>query len=119
MPGYPGTPRFGDYDQKHKMMTNAEGDSVIALQDDGDFDEIHFIYNNGQKARDVGSTPGREYDKKERQYDAPANHDGWFGGDAHLVNLDERKVLENYIYNVKIKSADEEQNISQGDEASA
>jgi hypothetical protein len=117
-PGTPGTPRFGEYADKHKKKTDASGDSSVALQADGDFEEIHFIYKPSQRSREVGSPPGKYFDTAERQYDAPSNHDGWFGGDAHLVNLDERKVLENSIYSTKIECSDDVQDIDGTDERS-
>lgn len=112
MSGSPGTPRFGDYSNKHKKKTTSQGDSSIALQDDGDFDEIHYSYNPDQQASAVGAPRKKYFQTVERQYDAPSNHDGWFGGDAHLINVDERKVLDNYLYSQKITCADDEQTIS-------
>jgi|SRR5882724_11350043 len=118
MSGGPGTPRFGEYSDKHKKQTSSSGDSAIALQGDGPFNEIHYAYKPAQEASPVGAAPKKYFDTVDRQYDAPSNHDGWFGGDAHLVNLDERKVLDNTIYASKIKCADDEQSISGSDERS-
>jgi hypothetical protein len=69
---------------------------------DGPVTELHFAYNPAQKSRDMGSTrggdPGKEYVHTSRQPDYMSNHDGYAGGDMHLMNLDERKVLNNTIY---------------------
>lgn len=119
MPGYPGTPRFGEYSDKHKKKTDSQGDSQIQLQDgNGKFDEVHFAYKPSQQSREVGQPPKKYFETTDRQYDAICNHDGWFGGDAHLSNLDERKVLENYIYSTKIECADDMQDIDGTDERS-
>jgi len=91
----------------HITPTGTDGASKLDLQLDGPFLETHFLYNPAQMARPVGGDPGDYYDREKQQYEAPSNHDGFTGGDAHVMNLDERKVLDNYIYNVKIECADE------------
>lgn len=108
MAGRPGTARFGRYLQDHESKPNASGENKVDSQNDGDrFVEQHFLYNPSQKSRDVGSPPAKYYDQGSQEYCAPANHDGFDGGDGHISNLDERKVLDLTIYSTAIECADE------------
>src|SRR5260221_13728858 len=119
MPGYPGTPRFGIPIDVHSGKPDAAGRNRLAIQnEEGSFVEQHQLLNPAQKSREVGSPPGKSYDEEPNQYEAPCNHDDYEGGDVHISNLDELKVLKNTIYAVKVKCADDCQNISGSDERS-
>lgn len=104
MAGKAGTVRFGINPDEHPVKTDANGVSKVNLPFDGDYTEVHFVYNPSQRSRDMSSTrgadPGRDYVKDRRDTDYMSNHDGYAGGDIHLMNLDERKVLQNTIYSV-------------------
>lgn len=128
MAGNPGTPRFGEYQDAHVTKTDTQGESDVELQSGNgstpdQFSEIHFLYNPALRSREMGSTlgapPGDYYDRVPRGYDAVSNHDGFFAGDSHLVNLDERKVLNNYIESTRIVCADDFQRNFDSDERTA
>lgn len=128
MAGYPGTPRFGTYQDQHVKKTDSNGESQVQLQTSNgttpdEFSEVHFLYNPNLRGREMGTTlgqaPGEYYERVPRGYDAPANHDGFFGGDAHLMNVDERKVLNNYIESTRIVCADDFQRNWNSDERTA
>lgn len=123
MAGRPGTPRVGEYRSSHESKPDASGESVLDLQNFEKFREQHFLYDPSQAARPSGTTlggkPGDMAGYQKRMYEAPSNHDGFEGGDSHLVVLDERKVLENHIYSVRCEYADDEQRIWSSDERSA
>lgn len=109
MAGKPGTPRFGSYGNDHESKPNANGQNKVDSQADGSyFTEQHYLYNPAQQSRNVGQAPAKYYDEQKQQYDAPCNHDGFEGGDIHLVNMDERKVLDLTIFSQKIECADDE-----------
>jgi hypothetical protein len=105
MAGKAGTARFGMNPDEHPDKTSVNGVSRMNLPFDGDYTEIHFAYNPAQKSRDMNTTrggnPGKDYVLDRREPDYMSNHDGYAGGDIHLMNLDERKVLANTIYSVK------------------
>lgn len=128
MPGYPGTARFGEYQDAHVTKTDSQGESDVELQSGNgttpdQFAEIHFLYNPKYQSRAMGSSlgdvPGDYYSRVPRGYDAPANHDGFFAGDTHLVNLDERKVLNNYIESARVLCAEDFQRNFGSDERTA
>jgi len=114
MAGKAGTPRFGMNPDEHPGKTSVNGVSKVNLPFDGDYTEIHFAYNPAQKSRDMGTTrggdPGKNYMLDRREPDYMSNHDGYAGGDIHLMNLDERKVLQNTIYSVKCEYTDDSPN---------
>jgi len=89
---------------EHPGHTSENGVNTLLTPMDGPWTEIHFAYNPGQKSREMGSTrgadPGKDYVKDRREPAYMSNHDGYTGGDLHLMNLDERKVLSNTIYSV-------------------
>lgn len=124
MPGHPGTVRFGDYPNWHESeKPGADGREKLRSQADGDFIEQHFLFNPAEQGRAMGTTlgdkPGDSYSHQKQQYEAAANHDGFTGGDAHLTNLDEYKVLRNTLNSVKCEYSDYEQNISNSSERTA
>lgn len=110
MAGKAGTPRFGMNPDEHPGKTSDNGVSKVNLPFDGDYTEVHFTYNPAQKSRDMGTTrggdPGSSYVRDRREPDYMSNHDGYAGGDIHLMNLDERKVLQNTIYSIKCEYDD-------------
>lgn len=114
MAGKAGTPRFGMNPDEHPGKTSINGVSKVTLPVDGMYTEIHFAYNPAQKSREMGTTrggnPGKDYEKDRREPDYMSNHDGYAGGDIHLMNLDERKVLQNTIYSVNCEYEDDSPN---------
>lgn len=123
MSGHPGTVRFGDYGEEHKGKPDAEGRDELELQSDDSFTEQHYLYDPTQRARSMGSTlgdkPGDMAGYQRLLYEAPSNHDGFEGGDGHLVNLDERKVLDNTIFSAPCVYADDFQHNFNSDERTA
>jgi len=111
MAGKAGTPRFGMNPDEHPDKTSTDGVSYMDLPFDGNYKEIHFAYNPAQRSRDMGTTrggdPGKDYVKDVRDFDYMSNHDGYAGGDVHLMNLDERKVLQHTIYSAKCEYAED------------
>ena len=107
-----GTPRFGINKDLHPGRNHAGPDGMgkIELPIDGPYVETHFSYNPAQASRPMGTTrgsdPGKDFVQQTRQADYMSNHDGYLGGDIHLLNLDERKVLQSTIYSVHCKWAD-------------
>lgn len=100
------------YEDDHEYKPNANGINEVDTQvDDVTFREQHYLFNPSQYSRDMGSTlgdaPGKYYQADGLDYCAPANHDGFMGGDAHLENLDEKKVLDRTIYSVPMICADD------------
>lgn len=114
MAGKAGTVRFGVNPEEHIGTTSTDGMSKVKTPIDGPLLETHFAYNPAQKPRDMSSTrgsdPGDDYVRTPRQADYMSNHDGYMGGDMHLMNLDERKVLQNTIYSAKCEYADDSDN---------
>lgn len=124
MPGHPGTVRFGDYPNWHEQESpDGSGKEVLRSQADGDFVEQHFMFNPAEGGRSMGTTlgdaPAQMYDHQKQQYEAPCNHDGFSGGDAHLTNMDEFKVLRNTLNSVKCEYADDQQHNWNSDERTA
>ena len=123
MPGHPGTPRYGTPFDNHVNKTGADGTSELSTPVDGPFRESHFLYNPAEKARDMGSTPGdapgKVFVHRKQQYEAVANHDGYDGGDLHLLQMDERKVLNDCIQNVNIEVAEDQFQTFSSDERAA
>lgn len=111
MSGTPGTPRFGVLPDQTPDHTDAVGISHMNLQkSDGTFTEYHFMYNPGQKSRAMGTTrgadPQHDYISVEHQCNYMCNHDGFMGGTTTIMNMDERKNLNNTIYAVHCEWAD-------------
>lgn len=123
MAGKPGTVRYGDYGDEHRSKPDAHGRDQLMMQDDGPFIEQHYLYDPTQRSREMGSTlgdkPGDMAGYQHRMYEAPSNHDGFEGGDAHLSNLDERKVLDTTIFSVPCVYADDFQRNFDSDERTA
>lgn len=124
MAGRAGTPRFGIYKSDVSGQVDDNGQNVVKEQsDDNFFTEQHFLYNPSQRSRDMGDSrgedPQRGYNSDTRIYAAQCNHDGFQGGDAHIVVLDERKVLEDTMYSVPVVYSDDWFNNSGSDERSA
>jgi hypothetical protein len=114
MAGKPGTPRYGRYPNYHDGKPAADGTNTLTLQsEDSEYLEQHFLYDPSQRAREMGTTLGQAPQKmagyQHRLYEAPANHDAFEGGDAHLSNVDERKALDNTIFSIKCEYADDQQ----------
>lgn len=114
MAGTPGTARFGANPYIYPDHTNDSGISHVNTPMDGPWTETHFVYNPGQKSRPMGTTrggnPGQSYQHVEHQSNYMCNHDGYIGGDMHLMNLDERKVLTNKLYSVPCEYSDSSSN---------
>lgn len=114
MAGKAGTVRFGINPDTHPGDTSTNGVSQVTVQVDGPFTEIHYAYNPGRLSREMGTTrggnPQDSYVKEKRQADYMSNHDGFLGGDLHLFNMDERKILDNTLYSVKCEYADDSPN---------
>ena len=112
MSGKAGTPRFGVNPSIHPdgYKAGPDGMGKVTLPIDGPWLETHFAYNPAQRSRDMGTTrggnPGKDFDATKREADYMSNHDGYMGGDIHMMNLDERKVLQSTIYSVKCEWAD-------------
>jgi hypothetical protein len=110
MPGKAGTVRFGINPPVHEEKASADGVSRVDLQIDGPWQELHYAYNPSQYSRPMGSTrgadPGKDNADVKRQADYMSNHDGYLAGDIHLLNNDERKILDNHIYSVNCEWAD-------------
>src|SRR5258708_554374 len=110
MSGKPGTPHFGVNEDPFTA------DSTI-LQDGVAFKKDHFMLHPAQASRAMGSTegdaPGCGWDKVPRMHDYSSNHDGYSAGNAHNINMDEQKVLQNTVYAAaRFEYSDEQQNIS-------
>lgn len=110
MSGKPGTVRFGMNPDEHGK-TNSSGVSKVSLpKSGGEWTEVHFAYNPAQKSRSMGTTrggdPGQEFTEDDREPDYMCNHDGYAGGSTVVINLDERKVLQNTIYAVECEYTD-------------
>lgn len=110
MSGRPGTPRFGINPDIHNGETSLNGTSSVSMQSGKDWEEIHFAYNPAQMSRAMGTTrganPGHDNEDVPHQADYASNHDGYLGGNKVVVNLDERKVLENSVYHINCEWAD-------------
>src|ERR1041385_252650 len=103
MTGTPGTARFGVLPDEMPDHTNTSGISHMNLQKSGGtFTELHFMYNPAQRSREMGTTrggnPGHDFEYEEHQCNYMCNHDGFMGGKATVMNLDDRTVLHNTIY---------------------
>lgn len=117
MAGRPGSARFGTNPPIHTDKTNEAGISHVEINEQGETQvETHYMYNENLGGRRMGSTQGDApescYDCQDRQADYMCNHDGFIAGNARLMNLDERKVLDNKIASVAYKCADDMQDIS-------
>jgi hypothetical protein len=114
MAGKAGTVRFGMNPDEHPGPTSNDGVSKVILPYDGPYTEIHFAYNPSMKSREMGTTrggdPGKDYVRDKREADYMSNHDGYSGGDIHLMNMDERKVLNNTVYSAKCEYAGDSEN---------
>jgi len=120
MPGRPGTPRFGVPKDLHTAKPDVNGRDVLPLQvADDHFNEQHQLLNPAQLSRTPPAPPGKAYVVEDNQYEAPCNHDDYEGGDAHISQLDEFKVLRNTVLSVKVKFSDDMQHIHGSDEATA
>lgn len=124
MAGRPGTPRFGMYNDDHRHKPDASGVNEVATQaDDVTFKEQHYLFNPSQQSRAMGTTlgdpPGDYYEPDGLDYCAPANHDGFMGGDAHLESLDEKKVMDRLVYSVPLVCADDNYKTFSSDERTA
>lgn len=124
MSGRGGSPRFGVNKNVHEEATDSNGASSFTTQNDGEvFTEVHYAYNPALAARPMDTTeggkPGQYYQVVPRQADYMCNHDGYDGGQYHITNLDERKVVDNTIMAVKIECADDMQHIFGSDERTA
>lgn len=111
MSGTPGTARFGILPDQTPDHTDANGISHMTLQKSGDsFTEYHFLYNPATKSRAMGTTrggdPGHDNVDVEHQANFMCNHDGFMSGTTTIMQLDERKVLNNTIYAVGCEWAD-------------
>lgn len=111
MAGTPGTPRFGVNTDMTPDHTDSSGSSTMTLPKNGNkWTETHFMYNPAQKSRSMGTTrggdPGHDNVYVEHQCNYMCNHDGFAGGSNIVLNLDERKVLENTIYSIDCEWAD-------------
>lgn len=111
MSGHAGTPRFGVNPNDHIGDTSASGMSKVRLpKAGGTWTETHFAYNPAQKSRSMGTTrggdPGQDFTEVKRMGDYVCNHDGYMGGSNVVLNLDERKNLENTIYSVECEYTD-------------
>lgn len=110
MSGHAGTPRFGMNPDIHPDdSAGTDGMGTIQTPVDGPWKETHFEYNPAQVSRPMGTTrggdPGKDFVRAPHQADYMSNHDGYIAGDMHLMNLDERKVLENTIYSTNCEYA--------------
>lgn len=115
MAGKAGTPRFGMNPSVHPdEEVGPNGMGKLKTSMDGPWTETHFAYNPAQRSRDMGTTrgenPAQFYVKSVREVDYMSNHDGYVGGDMHLMSLDERKVLSNTIYSTKCEYAGDSPN---------
>src|SRR5579863_2869830 len=123
MSGRPGTPRFGEYSQVVSGKPGPDGTNTVCEQSGNDFTEQHFLYDPDQQSRDMGGTLGGDprpgYSSDPRIYNAPSNHDGFMGGQDHINQLDERKVLEETMWAVPCVYADDWQHNFDSDERSA
>lgn len=123
MAGRAGTPRFGSYDPEHEGKPNSQGQNTLDLQSGETFREQHFLYDPTQQAREMGTTlgqaPGDMAGYQHHLYEAMCNHDGFEGGDSHLVSLDERKVLESTVYTAPCVYADDNYKTFSSDERTA
>ena len=111
MSGTPGTPRFGVLPDQTPDHTDSVGVSHMTLPKDGNkYTEYHFMYNPAQKSRAMGTTrgadPGHDNVDVEHQCNYMCNHDGFMGGNTTVLNLDERKALNNHIYSIECEWAD-------------
>ena len=111
MAGTPGTPRFGINADQTPTNTSANGTSTLTLPKNGNmWTETHFMYNPAQRSREMGTTrggnPGHDNAYVEHQSNYMCNHDGFMGGSNIVMNLDERKVLDNSIYAIGCEWAD-------------
>lgn len=99
MAGKPGTPHFG-------VPENPQQDGKAVLPDGDQYQKVHFMFDPSQMARAMGSSEGEApkcgYEPRDRAVDYMCNHDGLTGGDTHIHNMDEQKVLQNRIYSVGI-----------------
>lgn len=114
MAGTPGTPRFGVNPNPHSGSASANGSSTDQLQDGMTWKEVHFAYNPGQVSREMGTTQGAEpkqqWQMVDHMTDYMCNHDGYDGGSPIILQLDERKVLENRIYSIMCEYDDDSPN---------
>lgn len=113
MAGQPGTPRFGVNPTIHNKKTDKSGMSQIKVNETGEsMDETHYAYNPEMGGRAMGSTigdaPCKCYQVVDRQADYYCEHDGYIGGNARLMNIDERKALDNYIMSQNVVFAEDE-----------
>lgn len=111
MTGTPGTARFGINQDITPDETSANGVSHLTLPKNGNiWTETHFMYNPSQHSREMATTrggnPGKVGDEIKHQSNYMCNHDGFAGGSNIVMNLDERKVLDNTIYSYHCEWAD-------------
>jgi hypothetical protein len=115
MAGHPGTVRFGE-NPKHDTDTTEDTGISTLHTNSGDVTEIHQMINPGLRARDMGTSEGDRpnscYNKEVLKVEYPSNHDGFTGGMLHNLNLDEKKVIDNFVNSVPVQYADEQQFIS-------
>jgi len=123
MAGRPGSVHVGKYDVDVRDKPNDNGRNNLQLQTDDTFIEQHTLYDPSQFARDMGTTmggaPQRGYEPDPRIYAAECNHDAFQGGDAHLLNLDEGKVICDTVFAVPVVYAGDQQKIFNSDERTA
>lgn len=106
MAGTPGTARFGINPDITPDHTTTDGVSHLTLPKNGNtWTETHFAYNPAQRSREMGTTrganPGKDNADVTHQPMYMSNHDGYIGGNNIVMNLDERKVLDNKIYSIE------------------
>ncbi len=123
MSGHPGTVRVGEYSDLHSSKPGADGTNKLHTQSNGKFfEEQHFLFDESQVARPSGTTlGGKPQDMagyQEHMYEAPCNHDGFIGGSTIVLQMDERKILENTIFSQKCEYADDEYKTFQSEERS-
>jgi hypothetical protein len=123
MAGKAGTPRFGEYITDISGKPGDDGINVATQQSGNRFSEQHNLYNPAQQSRPMGTTlggdPGESYVPGVRIYNAHCNHDGFMGGQDHINQLDEAKVLNETIFAVPYVCADDWFQNSGSDERTA
>lgn len=111
MSAHPGTARFGVNTSIHpKPKAGPDGMGKIDMPNGEQQVETHFVYDPSQRSRAMGTArggdPGKDFEKLHREADYMSNHDGYIGGSTVLMELDERKVLQNTIYSIGCEWAD-------------
>lgn len=123
MAGKAGTPRFGEYVTDITGKPGDDGINVATQQSGERFSEQHHLYNPARQSRPMGTSlggeAGRAYAPGVRIYNAYCNHDGFMGGQDHINQLDEGKVLDETIGAVPVVFADEWFRDSGSDERTA